>query len=92
MSARDQVVSLLAHINEAAFKALEEYEKYGQATPTLDSLNKHPLDDAEDKLQLKKTISKLEGACEQLCATLAPPTHTIMNVCMADFERRYTVN
>ncbi|KAF8961606.1 O-methyltransferase-domain-containing protein [Flammula alnicola] len=79
MSARDQVESLLAIIKEAAFDALDEYEKTGQATPTLDSLNRHPLDDAEDKLRLKKIISKLEGACEQLCTTLAPPTHTIMN-------------
>lgn len=81
MSARDQVESLLALIKEAAFNALDEYEKTGQPTPTLDSLSKHPLDDAEDKLRLKKIISKLEGACEQLCTTLAPPTHTIMNVC-----------
>lgn len=66
MSARNQVESLLALIKEAAFNALEEYETAGQATPTLDSLDRHPLDDAEDKLRLKKVISKLEGACEQL--------------------------
>ncbi|KDR72503.1 hypothetical protein GALMADRAFT_73740 [Galerina marginata CBS 339.88] len=79
MSARSQVESLLAIIKEAAFKALDEYEKAGKPTPTLDSLDTHPLDIAEDKLQLKKVISKLEGACEQLCTTLAPPSHTIMN-------------
>ncbi|KDR68931.1 hypothetical protein GALMADRAFT_77975 [Galerina marginata CBS 339.88] len=79
MTARDQVEALLTIIRESAFKALEEYEKTGQATPTLDSLDSHPLDAADDKLGLKKILSKLEGACEQLCTTLAPPTHTIMN-------------
>lgn len=89
MSARAQVESLLAIINQAAFDALDEYEKYGQSAPIPDSLERHPLDNAQDKLLLKKIISKLEGACEQLCTTLAPPTHTIMNV-RKQFERLST--
>lgn len=80
MSARDHVDSLLAIIKEAAHSALDEYEKYGTPTPTLDSLDSHPLDIADDKLKLKKIVSKLEGACDQLCTILAPPSHTIMNV------------
>ncbi|PPQ73075.1 hypothetical protein CVT26_014641 [Gymnopilus dilepis] len=79
MTARAQVESLLAIINRSALDALDEYEKHGKAVPVPDSLDKHPLDDAEDKLLLKKIVSKLEGACEQLCTTLAPPTHTVMN-------------
>lgn len=31
-------------------------------------------------LPLKKAIRTLEAACGQLCATLAPPVHTIVNV------------
>uniref|UniRef100_A0A8H7XSW0 Uncharacterized protein n=1 Tax=Psilocybe cubensis TaxID=181762 RepID=A0A8H7XSW0_PSICU len=79
MSSRDQVDSLLAIIKEAAYNALDEYETYGTPAPNLDSLEPHPLDVADDKLRLKKIISKLEGACDQLCTILAPPSHTVMN-------------
>ncbi|KAF9484536.1 S-adenosyl-L-methionine-dependent methyltransferase [Pholiota conissans] len=80
MSARAQVESLLALIKESAFQALDEYEKCGKDTPTLDSLQAHPLDrdDAVNKLELKKMIRTLEAACDQLCSTLAPPTHSVM--------------
>ncbi|PPQ73078.1 hypothetical protein CVT26_014644 [Gymnopilus dilepis] len=78
MTARAQVNSLFAIINGTALDTLDEYEKHGEAVPTPDSLEKHPLD-AQDKLLLKKIISKLEGACEQLWGTLALPAHTIMN-------------
>lgn len=81
MSARRQVESLLAIIKDAAYSALDQYEKTGAPTPVLDSTEGHLLDHSDDNIVLKKIINKLEGACEQLCTTLAPPSHTIMNVC-----------
>ncbi|KAF8197017.1 S-adenosyl-L-methionine-dependent methyltransferase [Pholiota molesta] len=78
MSARAQVESLLALIKESAFKALDEYERYGKDTPTLESLQAHPLDEEVNKLEFKKIVRTLEAACDQLCSTLAPPTHSVM--------------
>lgn len=80
MSARTQVEALLTLIRESALKALDDYETHGKEAPTLDSLQKHPLDEAVNKLDFKKTIRKLEAACDQLCSTLAPPSHSIMKV------------
>ncbi len=80
MSARTQVEALLTLIRESALKALDDYETHGKEAPVLDSLQKHPLDEAVNKLDFKKTIRKLEAACDQLCSTLAPPTHSIMKV------------
>ncbi|KAF9552959.1 S-adenosyl-L-methionine-dependent methyltransferase [Agrocybe pediades] len=79
MSARSQVTALLAIITEAAYSALGAYEESGTPTPTLNDVDGHALDNAFDTIRLKKIISKLEGACEQLCTTLSPPSHTIMN-------------
>lgn len=81
MSTRSQVESLLSIIRESAYTALSQYENAGGTTPALESILTHPLDVSNDNLKLKKTISTLEGACEQLCTMLAPPSHTIMNVC-----------
>lgn len=80
MSTRAQVESLLTLIRVSALSALEEYEKHGEEAPALDSLHTHPLDEAVDRMALKKVIRNLEGACDQLCSTLALPTHTVMNV------------
>jgi len=81
MNTRQQVDRLLALVSDAAHKALDEYEKYGAEVPTLDSLVEHPLDRHIDAgtVQLKKIIRNLEGACDQLCTTLASPLHTLTN-------------
>lgn len=89
MSVRVQVEALLSIIKEATYNALEQYETTGVLTPVLDSTEGHPLDQVDDNIALKKIISKLEGACEQLCTTLAPPSHTIMNVCLQYFILAY---
>lgn len=80
MTAKSQVQALLLIISQAAQDALAEYEKYGEEVPPLDSVDPHPLDEETNQVDLKKIIRKLEGACEQLCSTLAPPTHTLVNV------------
>jgi hypothetical protein len=50
----------------------------GHDAPSLDA--PHPLDYSQNALALKRAIRVLEGACEQLCTTLAQPGHTICNV------------
>lgn len=80
MSTRAEVEALVDLIRDSALKALDEYEKYGGPVPHLQSAEHHPLDRAENKLGFKKIIGTLEGACEQLCSTLASPTQTILNV------------
>lgn len=79
-SNRAKLESLLTIINSAAQEAIAMYEKEGGDVPSLESTDSHPLDDALDTVALKSTIRTLEGACHQLCTTLAPPSHTAINV------------
>jgi len=79
MNAREQVEAPLALIQQSAYAALDEYEKHGAATPCLDSRIPHPLDNQRNTIDLWGIIRNLEGACDQLCCTLAPPAHTIAN-------------
>jgi hypothetical protein len=81
MSTRAEVNALLDLIRDSALKALSEYEKHGTTAPCLQSTDMHPLDQAENKVGFMKIIATLEGACEQLCSTLTPPTQTVLNVC-----------
>lgn len=73
-----QLVSLIAE----ATKVVEaEYAK--SITPSLPSLNDidpHPLDSVLPTAALRKAVQTIEGACAQLCATVARPTHVISNV------------
>lgn len=80
MSNRAKLESLLSIINNAAQEAIAMYEKEGGDVPSLESTDSHPLDDALDTVALKSTIRTLEGACHQLCTTLAPPSHTAINM------------
>jgi hypothetical protein len=79
-SGRANVDALLALITSATKDATAIYEATGAGVPSPNSHVSHPLDFAPDALALKKAIRVLEGACEQLCATLAQPMHTIANV------------
>ncbi|KAI5988147.1 S-adenosyl-L-methionine-dependent methyltransferase [Pisolithus albus] len=74
-----QLETLLEIINSSARQAISEYKKHGNAVPTLHSTEFHPLDFATDTVPLKKAVRLLEGACQQLCASLAPPQHTVIN-------------
>jgi hypothetical protein len=75
-----EVAALLSIINNAAQAALSEYTAHGADVPSIYSHKAHPLDSAEDTLALRMAIKTLEGACYQLCATLAPPSHTMHKV------------
>ncbi|KII92557.1 hypothetical protein PLICRDRAFT_134252 [Plicaturopsis crispa FD-325 SS-3] len=76
--------ALLSLINSAAQQAVAEFQKGGHGVPTLD--HAHPNDTMVDTLPMRKAIQILEGACEQLCSTLAQPAHTLVNRSMAHFE------
>ncbi|EEB90836.1 hypothetical protein MPER_10909, partial [Moniliophthora perniciosa FA553] len=79
MSGRETVQTLLRLITSSAEAAVKEYEAHGHDVPSLTSTSIHPMDEAEDAVQLRKAVRVLEGACEQLCSMLAPPAHTIIN-------------
>lgn len=80
MSAESQLEALLEIINTATRQAIAEYKKGGHEVPTIHSKTYHPIDFATDTVVLKKAVRLLEGACQQLCASLAPPQHTVQNV------------
>lgn len=79
MSGEAQLEALLEIINSSARLAIAEYKNHGNSVPTIHSTEFHPLDFATDTVALKKAIRPLEGACQQLCASLAPPQHTVIN-------------
>ena len=80
MSGETQLEALLEIITASARQAIAEYKKGGNDVPTIHSKTYHPLDSAIDTVSLKKAVRLLEGACQQLCASLAPPQHTLQNV------------
>ncbi|KAH7908402.1 O-methyltransferase-domain-containing protein [Hygrophoropsis aurantiaca] len=80
MSNRTKIEALLKMVNSAAQEAMTLYEKAGGDVPAIDSTGPHPLDDAIDTVALKSAIRTLEGACGQICTTLAPPSHTAINL------------
>ncbi|KAF8548625.1 S-adenosyl-L-methionine-dependent methyltransferase [Imleria badia] len=83
MSGEAQLEALLEIINTSARQAIAEYKKGGNEVPTIQSQTCHPIDFAADTVALKKAVRLLEGACQQLCASLAPPQHTVQNYAMS---------
>lgn len=77
LTPKAQLEALLALVNSAAQEAIAVYEKTGDL-PSTDTV--HALDKSVESLDLRKALRILEGACEQLCTTLAPPRHTLCNV------------
>ncbi|KAG1823989.1 O-methyltransferase-domain-containing protein [Suillus variegatus] len=79
MANKAKLEALLTLINTSARDAIALYEQYGDV-PTIDQAEPHPLDNAVDQVALKSAVRTLEGACAQICATLAPPAHTAVNL------------
>ncbi|KAG1828530.1 O-methyltransferase-domain-containing protein [Suillus variegatus] len=79
MANKAKLEALLTLINTSARDAIALYEQYGDV-PAIDQMEPHPLDNAVDQTALKSAIRTLEGACAQICATLAPPSHTAINL------------
>jgi hypothetical protein len=74
---RAKLDALLALLNSAAQDAIAEYERTGDV-PLKES--GHPRDSQHPTIALKNALRVLEGACDQLCTTLAPPTHILLSV------------
>ncbi|KAG2142225.1 O-methyltransferase-domain-containing protein [Suillus bovinus] len=79
MANKAKLEALLTLINTSARDAIALYEKYGDV-PAIDQAGPHPLDNAVDQVALKSAVRTLEGASAQICATLAPPSHTAVNL------------
>ncbi|KAI6160964.1 hypothetical protein EDD17DRAFT_1593615 [Pisolithus thermaeus] len=69
---RAKLEAFLALISLAAQQAMVLYEQVDGKI--------HPLEKVLDQVELKAAVRMLEGACAQLCTTLAPPRHTAMNL------------
>lgn len=80
MSGKAEVQALLSLINKATQDALAAYESSAQDVPSLSSTNEQSLLALSENLPLKKAVRLLQGACDQLCATLAPPAQTMIDV------------
>lgn len=77
MSKLDELVALITF----ATKTVEaEYAKNGHSVPDINSTQPHPYDSEPSTEELRKAIQVIEGACAQLCATVARPGHTLANV------------
>ena len=90
-SGRAELEGLLSLINSATHDAMTVYENSGHGIPSVHSATTHPFDTKAATLALRKAIRTLEGACEQLCTTLAPTNHTLLNVRPYRCLRHYSV-
>ena len=73
--------SLVALIANATKLVESRFEASSQPyVPTLDDTEEHPLDKELSDPELRAAIQTIEGACAQLCATVARPSHTVVNV------------
>ena len=80
-SSGGSVLALVALIVSAAKSIEEEYAKSSApSVPSLDDLTPHPLDSQIPSAALQQATQILEGACAQLCATVARPKRTMENV------------
>jgi hypothetical protein len=80
-SGKAELEGLLSLITSATRDAMAIYENSGHGIPSMHSTTTHPLDTDAATFAMRNAIRTLEGACEQLCTTLAPPSHTLLNVC-----------
>ncbi|KAF8058207.1 S-adenosyl-L-methionine-dependent methyltransferase [Lyophyllum atratum] len=80
IATRAQLASLVSLISEAAKVVEAEFHRSGSSgVPSLDDLEPHPLDTEVYSEEMRNTVQILEGACAQLCATVARPSHTMLN-------------
>ena len=54
--------------------------------PSLDDTEPHPIDKQLAGKELRTAIQTIEGACAQLSATVARPSHSILNVRWHNFR------
>lgn len=76
----EHIHQLVALITDAAKTIENEFAKSSAPIiPTLDDVKPHPVDGAMSEA-MRKAVAIMDGACAQLCASVAPPSHTIVNV------------
>ena len=82
MALRRGQISALAKLISDATKVVEShYVKSSKPyVPSLDDTEPHPLDGQPAAKELRTAVQTIEGACAQLSATVARPSHTIINV------------
>jgi len=82
-----QLPALLTLITDATKTVESFYRKTSVPfVPSLDDTTPHPLDTQVSPPELRRAIETIEGACAQLCATVARPSHTMMNNIMGFYE------
>ena len=78
---RGQVSALVKLISDASKIVEGHFVKSSKPyVPSLDDTEPHPLDKQLSEKELRTAIQTIEGACAQLSATVARPSHTIINV------------
>ena len=76
-----QISALVALISDASKIVEAHYAKSSKPyVPSLDDTEPHPLDEQFPDEELRTAIQTIEGACAQLSATVARPSHTVVNV------------
>ncbi|TFK36164.1 S-adenosyl-L-methionine-dependent methyltransferase [Crucibulum laeve] len=88
MATHGQLSALVTLIADATKVVESHYQKFPEKpyVPSLDDVEPHPLDDAISDKELRNAIQTIEGACAQLTATVARPSHTLVNRFMTVFE------
>ncbi|KAE9396648.1 S-adenosyl-L-methionine-dependent methyltransferase [Gymnopus androsaceus JB14] len=81
-----QLSELVSLISEATKVVEAEFAKSEDPqVPSLDDTTPHPLDDLSS-MEMKEAVKIIEGACAQLCALVARPSHTVLNKMFSLFE------
>ncbi|KAJ3504647.1 hypothetical protein NLJ89_g7832 [Agrocybe chaxingu] len=81
-----QIAALGALISNATKVVEGHYARSAKPyVPSLEDTEEHPLDRSLDP-ELREAVQIIEGACAQLCATLARPSHTVVNKLMSLYE------
>ena len=87
MALRGGQISALAKLISDASKVVEAHfaKSSKPYVPSLDDTEPHPIDKQLAGKELRTAIQTIEGACAQLSATVARPSHTIVNVRCCNF-------
>lgn len=77
---KTEISGLVSLITEAARTVESYYQSNGENVPSIDNTEPHPLDNTPYPPDVRLAVQTIEGACLQLCASVARPGHTILNV------------
>ena len=82
MALRGGQISALAKLISDASKIVEAHfaKSSKPYVPSLNDTDPHPIDNQLAGKDLRTAVQTIEGACAQLSATVARPSHTIVNV------------